>query len=84
MATCREEKAEQFRNSLKAHMKDPHEENNQRCLLSWLEIGAWGLGLSINKAETTCPRIHLSMGVCERERDMLGGGMLVIRKMEVK
>lgn len=63
VATCREEKAKQFRNSLKSHMKDPHERNNQRCLLSWLKIGAWGLGLSVNKAETPSPRIHLPMCV---------------------
>ena len=84
MATCREEKAKGFRNSLKAHMKDTYEGNNQRCRLSWLKIGAWGLGLSTNKTETTSPRIHLPMCVWETERDMLGGGMLVIRKMEVK
>lgn len=33
---CREEKAKSSRDSLKVHLKDPHEGNNQRCLPSLL------------------------------------------------
>lgn len=72
MATCREEEAKRFRNSLKAHMKDPHEGNNQRCLLSRLRLGL-GFRMSVNKAETPSPDSFAY--VCVREkRDMLGEG----------